>query len=588
MPHRLLQLPPKSFAAVVLSCAVFLVAATVAVSHAEHAFGSGALLRESVELGHDSARLHDALRQYHLAAARWLDSGGRPDLRAEVAERRQAVAEAIAASALGPSSPLMAEIDERTRAAEQAIRAGGTPTVEAQQWVDDSLEDTAMALEAAMSELNRTQLRAAEALVRHDERWLWFSGATALVGLLLASTLVLLHFRRHARAEGATQMRNELLERISDGFFALDRQFRFVHMNPMAEERMQVKLDQVHGKTVFEVWPILETHPVGDMYRQAMAASAARTQEIPWTALGRWFELRLYPSPEGLSIFFRDITEARQMRLALAESEARHRQIVQTAQEGIWIFNATGHVTFVNEKLCALLGYGRDELMGRHLFDFMDAEGQRIAAENLSRRALGLREQFDFKLRRKDGSVLWALIATSALPAGQADGGSTLAMITDITERRTAETERGLLLSRERALRSVAEASQDRYRVLANLVPHLVWTHRADGGVDFVNETYAQRTGRPPEQALGTGWQAVIHPEDLPGYLETWKASLVSGEPIEHRIRLRVADGSWHWHVGRAHAARDAEGRLLRWFGLAIDVELADEQASLGRTRPAA
>jgi PAS domain S-box-containing protein len=428
-------------------------------------------------------------------------------------------------------------------------------------------------LDRAASQAGEAE-RAALLARRRRKGWeLAIYAALAALGLLAAALLARRQLRVAAQREGARAMRDELLERTSDGYFALDRDFRFVYLNSQGARTMKRTRASMIGKTIWEVWPGISGHPMEANYRAAMEGRGATSHEVLWGEEKRWFELRFFPSPEGLSVFCEDITEARAMREALAESEARHRRIVQTAQEGIWVLDAAGKTTFVNEKLCELLGYPREELLGKHLFDFMDAEGERIAAENLQRRGLGLRELSDFKFLRKDGSTLWGLLATSPLSEDGGGDASTLAMLTDLTERRQAEAERELLFSRERALRTAAEANHDRYRVLANLVPHIVWTHRADGSVDFVNRSYAEQSGQPSEQALGSGWQAMIHPEDLEGYLEAWKSSLLSGEPFQREVRMRRADGSWRWQLNMAHAARDAEGRLLRWFGVALELD---------------
>lgn len=407
---------------------------------------------------------------------------------------------------------------------------------------------------------------------RRAERALWRSLALALLGLAGTGLFGWALLRSSAQRAGADAMRGALLELISDGFFAFDRDLRFLHVNTVGARMVRMAPTAVVGKSIWEVWPELAQHELGAQYRAAMASNVPRTYEVHWSQEQVWLEVRFFPSPEGLSVFLRDVTERRRMLNALAESEARHRHIVQTAQEGIWILDGGGHVTFVNEKLCELLGYPREELLGKHLFDFMDAEGQRIAAENLQRRGLGLREQHDFKLRRRDGSTLWGLLATSLLSSEAGDEG-TLAMLTDLTDRRVAEAERERLLSRERALRAATEASHDRYRVLANLVPHIVWTHRADGTVDFVNRAYPRVTGQPAEQALGSGWQGMVHPDDLPGYIEVWKASLLSGAPFQHELRMRQANGGWRRYLNIAHAARDPDGKLLRWFGIALELE---------------
>jgi PAS domain S-box-containing protein len=426
----------------------------------------------------------------------------------------------------------------------------------------------------ALLHAQRLLSAAAAAGLSPGARGLWGEMLVAVTGLAVAAFLVCRELRGAAQREGAWATREELLERSSDGYFALDRDFRFLYVNGEGARIARMARETVRGKTLWEVWPELIPHELGAQYRAAMASAVPRSYEVHWSQEQAWLEVRFFPSREGLSVFLRDVTERRRILTALAESEARHRRIVQTAEEGIWILDAGGCITFVNQKVCELLGYDRDALLGKHLFDFMDTEGQRIAAENLQRRGLGLREQHDFKLTRKDGSTLWGLLATSPLSASDEGDTATLAMLTDLTDRRRAESERSLLLSRERTLRAAAEASHDRYRVLANLVPHLVWTHRADGSVDFVNRCFSQITGQPAEQALGSGWQATLHPEDLPGYLEAWKAALLSGEPFQREVRMRRADGTWRRHLNMAHAARDSDGRLLRWFGVALETDL--------------
>src|SRR5262249_31584102 len=111
------------------------------------------------------------------------------------------------------------------------------------------------------------------------------------------------------------------------------------------------------------------------------------------------------------------------------------------------------HTTFVNAKMADMLGYTVGEMSGAPLFAFMDAEGQAIAKASLERRRQGIREQTEAKFRRKDGGVLWALVATNPLEDDAGRYAGALAMITDITGRKLAE----------RAL----QESEDRFRCLS-------------------------------------------------------------------------------------------------------------------------
>jgi PAS domain S-box-containing protein len=123
---------------------------------------------------------------------------------------------------------------------------------------------------------------------------------------------------------------------------------------------------------------------------------------------------------------------------ALHASAQQYRRIVETAQEGIWQVDPAGVTAFVNAKMASLLGYTADEMVGRPLFSFMDAEEASLARANLAQRREGV-DQFEFKYRRKDGANLWALVNTNPLFDAQGRYTGALALITDITERKRAE-----------------------------------------------------------------------------------------------------------------------------------------------------
>ncbi|MCA1991099.1 MAG: PAS domain S-box protein, partial [Coleofasciculus sp. S288] len=115
-------------------------------------------------------------------------------------------------------------------------------------------------------------------------------------------------------------------------------------------------------------------------------------------------------------------------------------------------------------------------------------------------------------------------------------------------------------------------ASEERYRVLAENVPQLVWITRADGFVDYFNQRWFNYTGLKPEQTLGWDWQQVVHPEDLPSTLEQWTTGLTTGNPFEIHYRLKGADGIYRWHIGRALPLRNPNGEIVNWFGTCTDI----------------
>ena len=169
------------------------------------------------------------------------------------------------------------------------------------------------------------------------------------------------------------------------------------------------------------------------------------------------------------------------------------------------------------------------------------------------------------------------VLAAIAVPVedGQPDLSDTLVIFTDLTAS----------LRAEEALRE----SEERFRLLAETVPAIIYTGRPDGTCDYSNPRFYEYTGLPVGAAEGDGWVAAVHPDDLARVERLWQTSVATGAVFECEHRLRAADGSYHWFLGRARPIRDAEGRITKWFGTSTDVdqvkrmeqELAEREALL-------
>jgi len=124
---------------------------------------------------------------------------------------------------------------------------------------------------------------------------------------------------------------------------------------------------------------------------------------------------------------------------ALRQREKRFRLIIQTAEEGVWITDRKNRTIFVNKKMAQMLGYEVREMMGLIFQSFMDRDLHPEATKYLKHRRMGIREQIDIKFLRKDGSILWTIATTNPIMDDKGRHLGTLAMITDITDRKRAE-----------------------------------------------------------------------------------------------------------------------------------------------------
>ncbi|HEU4412923.1 MAG TPA: ATP-binding protein [Polyangiaceae bacterium] len=165
----------------------------------------------------------------------------------------------------------------------------------------------------------------------------------------------------------------------------------------------------------------------------------------------------------------REPEAAAESEARLRESEAKYREIVETAQEGVWLSDGRGVTTYANRRMAEMLGYEPEALRGRHFSEFMDAAARAEVARRgewtAGGAAGGAPKRFDARLAHREGRDVWTMVASSALNDGAGRRVGVLAMVTDVTERRLDE-------ERSRALNEVgrALASSARPREMAEAV----------------------------------------------------------------------------------------------------------------------
>ncbi|WP_277480214.1 sensor histidine kinase [Catalinimonas alkaloidigena] len=115
---------------------------------------------------------------------------------------------------------------------------------------------------------------------------------------------------------------------------------------------------------------------------------------------------------------------------------------------------------------------------------------------------------------------------------------------------------------------------------LTDTIPQMVWTANKNGELDYYNKNWYAYTGLSEKESMAYGWQTVIHPDEKQALTERWNYSVKTSENFQFEFRIKNArDGSYRWHLGRAHPMRDENNEVLKWFGTATDIHDQKEKS---------
>lgn len=272
--------------------------------------------------------------------------------------------------------------------------------------------------------------------------------------------------------------------------------------------------------------------------------------------------------------------EALDARAAAERAEHHLREVFAQAPAFMAVLRGEQHVfDFVNDAYLTLIGH-RD-VIGKTVADALPEVREQGFIAILDR-VLGTGEPFigreiPIMLARTPGAPLEQVYVDFVYqPINEATGEriGIVAHGSDVTAAVKARKEIERLLQESERARNASQHSEASYRFLANTIPVQVWTARADGSLDYVSDRAAQYFGKSADEVIGDQWLSVLHPDDVERTMRTWGESLASARPYQVEFRLwSAAHNDYRWHLGRATPQRDAEGKIVRWFGTNTEIE---------------
>jgi PAS domain S-box-containing protein len=233
---------------------------------------------------------------------------------------------------------------------------------------------------------------------------------------------------------------------------------------------------------------------------------------------------------------------------------------------GVWLAKPDGQLLYITSSFLELIDTNLEEMREKGQFHFLPPETREKVEREWDRcRETGQICNVEYAIKLGDGSekIIW----TQGLLARTHDGQPHWVGVNiDITERERIRKE---LHEQTEALR----LSEERFRLMADAMPQIVWVTRPDGYHEYYNRQWYDYIGATPEESIGHGWNRPLHPEDRQRAIDRWHQAVTTGEPYEIEYRFRSRDGEYRWFLGRAVPVRGESGQIAQWVGTCTDIE---------------
>jgi len=331
---------------------------------------------------------------------------------------------------------------------------------------------------------------------------------------------------KRAEAEAAQKRIETILESISDGFVATDAELRFTFLNPRAAEHFGRPREELIGKQVLEAFPRVAGTVAYERMLQALRSCVPQHFEAPSLIRPGWLELHVYPSREGLSIYFRDIEDKRRSDDALRESEARYRLLFDSSLEGVILAEPDGRVISMNPSARRKLRFSPslpDERVD--LFAFFDRAHPDVA-KVVDRHERAWRGELE--VRRADGTLLEAEVSVISF-VGEREHERLGVFFRDVSEKKRAEEQR------------------ERLATILESTPDFVGSFDFRGRVLLLNHAAREMLGIPDSVPAGSLNLTDFHPPE------------VAQRVITEGIATALREGAWRAET----TLRSSTGREL-------------------------
>lgn len=369
--------------------------------------------------------------------------------------------------------------------------------------------------------------------------------------------------------EVSEQKYKQVFEGAGEAIIVLDKMARVVDVNSSFVDITGISKEEVVGKTGFVLakkFADKKNIPqLLSIVRNIVSGKPSATYSMEYK--GKSLEINTKIPKSGIYAvgIIRDVTKQKEYEKALRESENLYRSLIETTSEGFWLIDEKRVTRDVNNSLCELMGYSREEIIGKSPLEFFDEENRRILIREMSQIESSQHRNYEIEFLRKDGKRLSALSSATTLYDEKRHIIGAFSMIKDITE----------IKEKEKAL----QESELFAKTIANTTPALLYIYdvgmRKNIWANDVHKKFFSEINENPDNFNAETIAELSHPDDFKALLQKMSEMIsdFSIERFEHELRIRIID-RWKWmKLFVSVFKRNADGNVSQVIGALFDID---------------
>lgn len=346
-----------------------------------------------------------------------------------------------------------------------------------------------------------------------------------------------------------------ILESFTDAFFEVDKNWIVSYWNAEAERLLMKSRDEILGKNLWEVYHDAIPLKFYSEYHRAVRDNVSVQFQEYFEPKKLWLEVAAFPSGEGLSVYFKDITEAKHDKQVLEEERKKYHDLFNFSPLPQWVYDIdTLAFLQVNQAAIDHYGYSNEEFLNMtikdiHLHDDVleqkDIIKHEVKADSLVQH------------QKKHGEIIFVKIESNSVRFGEKK--ARLVMVIDLTDKLIAERK--------------LQSSLNRYDIVSKATSDTIWDRDIKTGHVDWNRGIRGVFGHKHVKYHVDWWKEHIHPEDLPRVDSEFRM-LISNQMSKHQVeyRFRCADGRYKTVLDRSFILFDDHGEAVRVIGSMQDI----------------